>query len=98
VAFVCLTLVIFLLWSKGWSPQWQVFLFPLVLLALPYRQALLFVLTLSAVNLAEWPVLLSRGMNEWLYLTVSLRTGLLLLLAVSLWRRMGGIKRRWVSA
>ena len=88
VSFVGLTVLLFLLWSKGWSPQWQVFLFPLVLLALPYRRALLFVMTLSAVNLAEWPVLLSRGLNQWLYLTVLLRTGLLILLGFSLWQHV----------
>ncbi|HEC34677.1 MAG TPA: DUF2029 domain-containing protein [Chloroflexi bacterium] len=88
VAFVCLTLVLFFLWSKGWSPQWQVSLFPLILLTLPYRWGLLFVLALSGVNLAEWPLLLSRGLNEWLYLTVPLRTGLFVLLAIELWRRV----------
>ncbi|MCK4452706.1 MAG: hypothetical protein KAX26_19210, partial [Anaerolineae bacterium] len=65
----------------------QVFLFPLILLSLPYRRGLLFVLTLGAVNLAEWPVLLGRGLNEWLWVTVPLRTGLFVLLAVELWRR-----------
>ena len=93
VSFVCLTVVLFLLWSKGWSPQWQVFLFPLVLLSLPYQRALLFVMTLSAVNLAEWPVLLSRGLNEWLYVTVLLRTGLLIFLAFKLWRSVAGSHR-----
>ncbi|MEA3375489.1 MAG: glycosyltransferase family 87 protein [Chloroflexota bacterium] len=88
VAFVCLTVVLFFLWSKGWSPQWQVFLFPLVLLALPYRRAVLCILTLSLVSLAEWPVLLSRGMNEWLYITVPLRSGLLVLLALDLWKHL----------
>jgi len=88
VSFVCLTLVIFFLWSKGWSPQWQVFLFPLIFLSLPYRQALLFVLTLSAVNLAEWPVLLGHGLSHWLWLTVLLRSGLFLLLGIELWRRV----------
>ena len=90
VAFVCLVLVIFFLWSKGWSPQWQVFLFPLILLSLPYRRGLLFVLALSAVNLAEWPVLLGRGLNEWLWVTVPVRTGLFVLLAVELWRMVRG--------
>jgi len=97
VCFVCLTVVLFLLWSKGWSPQWQVFLFPLVLLALPYRRAVLFVMTLSAVNLAEWPVLISRGLNQWLYVTVPVRTGLLILLGFSLWhhvRMRDGAERR----
>jgi hypothetical protein len=86
VAFVCLTFVLFFLWSKGWSPQWQTLLFPLVLLALPLRRGVLFILVLSFVNLAEWPVLLSRGLNQWLYLTVPLRTGLFVLLLVDLWR------------
>ena len=87
VAFLCVTFVIFFLWSKGWSPQWQVLLFPLLLLVLPLRRSLLFILVLSFVNLAERPVLHSRGLNQWLYLTVPLRTGLLLLLLVELGRR-----------
>jgi len=93
VACVCLTLVVFFLWSKGWSPQWQVLLFPLLLLALPLRRGLLFILVLSFVNLAEWPVLLSRGLNQWLYLTVLTRTGLLVLLVVELWQEMRSIGR-----
>jgi hypothetical protein len=42
---------------------------------------------LTFVDIAEWPVLLSRGLNQWLYLTVIVRTLLLVLLAVDLWRR-----------
>jgi hypothetical protein len=90
VAFVCVTFVVFFLWSKGWSPQWQTLLFPLLLLVLPLRRSMLFVLVLSFVNLAEWPVLLSRGLDQWLYLTVVLRTGLFVLLLVELWRRVKG--------
>jgi hypothetical protein len=87
VAFVCFTFVLFFLWSKGWSPQWQTLLFPLLLLVLPLSRSILFILVLSFVNLAEWPVLLSRGLNQWLYLTVPLRTGLLVLLLAELGRR-----------
>jgi hypothetical protein len=61
-------------------------LFPLLLLVLPLRRSVLFILVLSFVNLAEWPVMLSRGMNQWLYLTVSLRTMVFLLLLVDLVR------------
>jgi hypothetical protein len=86
VAFVALSLVLFFLWSKGWSPQWQVFLFPLLLLALPYQRALLWVLTLSAVNLAEWPVLLAHQLDPWLWVTVLLRTALFIGLGYELWR------------
>lgn len=32
--------------------------------------------------------LLGRGLNEWLWVTVLLRTGLFVLLAVELWRRV----------
>jgi hypothetical protein len=89
VALVGATFVTFFLWSKGWSPQWQALLFPLLLLVLPLRRSVLFILVLSFVNLAEWPVMLSRGMNQWLYLTVSLRTMVLLLLLVDLVRALG---------
>lgn len=98
VAFFSLFLVVFFLWSKGWSPQWQVFLFPLVLLALPYRRATLIVLVLSAVNLAEWPVLLGHGLNQWLWATVIMRTGLLVLLAAELWRVVRGWHEAGVGA
>lgn len=88
ISFVGLTFVLFLLWSKGWSPQWQTFLFPLLLLILPLRRSLLIILVLSFISLAEWPVMLSRGLNQWLYLTVPLRTGVFVLLAVDLWQRV----------
>jgi len=84
VVFVCITLIVFFLWSKGWSPQWQSLIFPLLLLALPLRRSILFILVLSLVNLAEWPVLLSRGLNQWLYLTVPLRTAIFVLLLFEL--------------
>jgi hypothetical protein len=89
VSFVCITFILFFLWSKGWSPQWQTLLIPLLLLTLPLQRSVLFILVLSFVSLAEWPVLLSRGLNHWLYLTVPLRTGLFVLLCAELWRRLG---------
>jgi len=83
-----LTVVIFFLWSRGWSPQWVSMLAPLLLLALPLERAVLYAIVLTLVSIAEWPVLLSRGMNGWLYLTVPLRTGLFVLLGVDLWRKV----------
>jgi hypothetical protein len=84
MSFTAVTLVVFFLWSKGWSPQWLVMLIPFVLIVLPLGRALLYILTLSFINLAEWPVFLSRGMSQGLYLTVPLRTLLLVLLLVEL--------------
>jgi hypothetical protein len=86
--FTTLALAIFFLWVKGWSPQWQIFLFPLLLLSLPPWRAVMFVLTLSWVNLLEWPVILSRGLVELLPLTVIIRTLVLGLLAWELYRQM----------
>lgn len=80
---------LFLLWSSGWSPQWMLFLLPLVLLVLPGRTAVLFSLMLALVNLLEWPVLLSRGFFWALPLTIGIRTLLFLLLAVSFYQVMG---------
>ena len=85
--FTALVVVLFFLWSRGWSPQWLGMLAPLVLLSLPLERAVLYLVVLTFVNIAEWPVILSRGLDQWLYLTVPVRTLLLVLLAVDLWRR-----------
>jgi hypothetical protein len=85
VAFTGLAWSIFLLWSPGWSPQWVLYLLPLIFLAFPEREAALTALVLALVNLLEWPVLLSRGYGWGLWLTVPLRTALLVLLAARFW-------------
>lgn len=90
VVFTAFTFVIFILWSQGWSPQWQTFVIPLLLLALPLNRAALFVIVLGFVNFAEWPVILSRGLTQLLPLTIILRTLLLALLAWEFFRRLQG--------
>ena len=84
------TLNLFFLWSPGWSPQWVQHLLPLILLSLPIRQASLFVSTLVLINLLEWPVLLSRGLNWGLWVTVPIRTLILILLAITWYRQLNG--------
>jgi hypothetical protein len=86
LALLGFTWALFLLWSPGWSPQWVLFLLPLILLILPERMAVLFGLMLVLVNLLEWPILLSRGFFWALPLTIGLRTLLLILLAVSFYQ------------
>ena len=73
LTLLALTFAIFLLWSKGWSPQWQHWLVPLILLTRPNREGLLLVLTLAAVSFLEWPVLLSRGFAWGYWITIPLR-------------------------
>ncbi len=92
--FTTLTAVLFFLWLRGWSPQWLGMLAPLVLLSLPLERAVLYLVVLTFVNVAEWPVLLSRGLNQWLYLTVVVRTVLFVGLSVDLWRRLRELPAR----
>lgn len=86
VAFFGMTWCVFLLWSKGWSPQWMAMLLPLILLVFPNRQGVLVVLVFSILNFLEWPVLISRGMWTGLYLTVILRTLILIGLLVAFYQ------------
>ena len=86
LAFAGLTWVIFLLWSPGWSPQWVLYLIPLILLVLPERLALLLTGALVLANLLEWPLMLSRGYFQALPLTIILRALLLVLLGLMFWQ------------
>jgi hypothetical protein len=88
VLFTTLTFVIFFLWSQGWSPQWQTFLIPLLLLSFPAGRAVLFIIVLGFINFLEWPVILSRGLTELLPLTIIIRTLILLLLGWELYQRL----------
>ncbi len=88
VTLLSLTFAIFFLWSKGWSPQWQHWLVPLLLLTRPNREGLLLALTLAAVSFLEWPVLLSRGFAWGYWITIPLRTVLLLAWGADLARRL----------
>jgi hypothetical protein len=81
---------LFLLWSPGWSPQWVLYLLPLILLVLPERRVFLVALVLVLNNLIEWPLLLSRGLFWTLYLTIPMRTLLLALLAFLFYTEMTG--------
>lgn len=81
-ALTGLAWTILALWSPGWSPQWVLYLLPLMLLTLDGRQAVLMTVIFTLVNLMEWPLLLSRGMFYTLPLTIGLRTILFIMLAV----------------
>ena len=86
LSFTGMTLCLFFLWSKGWSPQWQVMLIPLILLVFPNGHGVLYCLVLGFVNFLEWPVILSRGLTQLLPLTVVTRTLVLGLMAVEFYQ------------
>jgi len=88
IGFSAFTVVIFFLWSKGWSPQWQVYLIPLVLLSLPLGKALTYVLALGMVNFLEWPTIYQRELIQLLPLTIIARTLLFGLLAYELYQHI----------
>jgi hypothetical protein len=94
VAFLGVAWTLFLLWSPGWSPQWVLYLLPLILLALPAREAILLSVALVFINLLEWPVLLSRGLFWGLWLTVPVRTLLFVLMVLEFWRTTSNFKPR----
>lgn len=90
VSFLGLTWCLFLLWSPGYSPQWVMYLLPLVLLILPERRATLLAIIIVLVNLLEWPILLSRGYFNSLWFTIPLRTALTVFLALEFWKGLVG--------
>ena len=82
------TFTLLFLWSSGWSPQWLLFLVPLMLLVFPKTMALMGSLVFILVNLLEWPVILSRGWFHYLPVTIVLRTLILLLVAFQFFELM----------
>ena len=85
VSFLLVGLTLLFLASPGWSPQWLAYLVPLALICLPQPRGALFSVALTGVAILEWPVLLSRGRFDLLWVTVVVRTTLLILLAVNAW-------------
>jgi 4-amino-4-deoxy-L-arabinose transferase-like glycosyltransferase len=98
VALFAFTWAIFVLWSKGWSPQWQQMLVPLILLVQPTRQGLLFALVLAAVSFLEWPILLSRGLAVGYWVTIPLRTLLMTVWALELGGGLIGKREKRVGS
>lgn len=88
VGLLAITYVVFVLWSKGWSPQWQMILIPLMLLMMPDTSGIGFVVIFGLVNLVEFPMLISRGLWEPVVITIVLRTLLLIVLLIEFVRRI----------
>jgi hypothetical protein len=83
-AFVGLTINLAILYLKGYSPQFLVWLLPFVILLLPGLRGIAYALLLSAVNLVESPGYFTLLPDQSWILTgaVLARTGLLILLSV----------------
>ncbi len=66
--------VLLILASPGWSPQWVLYIIPIILLVLPLNQAVLFLALYVCLSLAEWPLLFSRGRDDLIWIVIVLRT------------------------
>jgi len=95
ISFLATFWCILLLWSRGWSPQWVAYLIPMLLLCLRLPRAVIYAASLVMVSLLEWPILLSRGRFDLLWLPVVIRTLLILLLGIECGRT---VLRDWQRA
>ena len=84
VLLAALTLNLFTLYSKGYSPQFLVYILPFVVILLPNLRGVIYCLLLSLVNFIEYPVyfVLLFGERWILVLVVVLRALLLLALCL----------------
>ncbi len=82
-----ITWVLFLIWSPGWSPQWLLYLTPLICLSLPYHTTIYLCFGLFLVTLIEWPLLLTHHLFQGLWIIVPIRMVLLIAL-IFVWYRI----------
>lgn len=83
VAFFGATWGIYLLWSIGWSPQWILYLLPLLLLTLPPRQGLFYCTAIVLLTVFEWPLLLRVSPFFGTIIIAPLRSMLLILFTIT---------------
>ena len=81
VWFTLLTAIIFVLWSKGWSPNWATLFIPLILLSFPDQRGLWLVLTLTGIVFIEWPVADALHSRPLLAASILARTTLFIAVA-----------------
>ncbi len=86
VVFAAISVIWLFLYSKGWSPQFLVWILAFVVLLLPTWQGITLSIGLSLLNVIESPIFFTMLGNERWILTgvVFLRTALLVALAVEL--------------
>jgi hypothetical protein len=81
ITFATFTASIFLLWSKGWSPQWATLIIPLILLWSPDERGLRWVLLLTGVVFIEWPLADALRSQALLAVAIVARTMMWMVLA-----------------
>ncbi len=82
VWFSTLTAIIFILWSKGWSPNWVTLIIPLILLSFPNQRGLWLVLALTGIVFAEWPLSDAFRSRPLFVIAILARTALFIAVAL----------------
>ena len=82
IGFATFTALIFLLWSKGWSPQWATLILPFILLSFPNQRGLTLALLLTGVVFIEWPLADALRSPALLAAAIVARTALFIFSAV----------------
>lgn len=77
IAMIGITWALFLIWSPGWSPQWLLYLLPLICLSLPVQKVLMLTFSLFIITLIEWPMLLTHHFFISLWVIIPIRMILL---------------------
>lgn len=95
--FSLFSLVVFVLYSKGYSPQWATYLSALALIALPLKRGLGYGLILSILLALEWPVAFMMLTNAvWFLQVVTVwRTAVILLLGLDALARVLPARHVW---
>jgi len=86
IVFAAMSVIWLFLYSKGWSPQFLVWIAAFVVLLIPTLRGMMLITVLTFLNVLESPIFfVMLRQEEWILVsTVLLRTLLLLVLAVEL--------------
>ncbi|MFN8598209.1 MAG: hypothetical protein U0559_18760 [Anaerolineae bacterium] len=82
VWFATLLMMLFHLWSKGWSPQWATLILPFMLLSFPNQRGLTLTLILTGLVFVEWPLADALHSRALLMIAIAGRTLLFGVIAV----------------
>ena len=85
LVFTGVILMLFHLWSKGWSPQWVTLVLPFLLLLYPNWRGVLLSLILSLASLLDWPLAFAMGSSLIYAIGVLTRASLFVLIGVDLY-------------
>jgi hypothetical protein len=92
--FSTLMLMLFHLWSKGWSPQWATLIIPFILLSFPNQRGIGLILLLTGLVFLEWPLADALQSRSLLTIAIVGRTALFVYIGVRCGREFPATRER----